>query len=199
MYDISGHFNHAQTNGFISLFTATGNGATVEVSYLEGNSETTVLWPIGSIPPAFTICSITRYVNQGKMRYILAGKDGYWIHGHYFLNEMESIRGLAVYKGLKTSMLSVGVVTDWLVLCGKNGGSIPNNILVDGIAAGVTNGGEGNDYLGINLPLYDSGDWAFRELMIWNTALSDEEMRIASNSLWTSLHGQVCILMSNKT
>ena len=103
---------------------------------------------------------------------------------------------MAYYSnGWKTNQDSVGVLsTNWLVMCGKNGGSVPNNILVDGIARGINPGGGGSSVLSINL--FDTGNnghWAFLELMIWNISLSDSDMLVVSTALQNSLHDQVCI------
>ena len=120
---------------------------------------------------------------------ILTARTINWFHGHYRSNQ-----GVVFYGDGKTYDKSVGVLTNWLVTCGKNSGSIPNNILIDGVAAGTAAEGSGNSVLCINLisnPV-DVSDWAFRELMIWNTALSDAEMLAASTALRVSLlYGQV--------
>ena len=160
------------------------------MQYLTGDISGTVLWPSGSIPVVFTLCSVTRYVEGGMMGRILAGTAIDWLHGHH-----KSERGVAHYRSWKTAEKSVGVETDWLIICGKNGGSIPNNILVDGIALGVGIGEIGYATLSINSNLYrENSDWAFRELMIWNTALSDADMVVASTALKVSLmYGQVCL------
>ena len=123
---------------------------------------------------------------------ILGGTSPYWFHGH---NGMGGpVRGVASYENLLTLYGSVGVLTDWLVMCGKNGGTTPNNILVDGIAVGVEVGGIGSDILSINLNTFSpemNSDWAFRELIIWNIALSDEDMREISAALVDDLHVRV--------
>ena len=131
------------------------------------------------------------------MRRILGGKTIDWYHGHW-----GSTRGVAWYDlSVKTDSSSIGILTDWLVMCGKNGGSAPTNILVDGIAVGDTAEGvtEVSDYnvLCINdkfLSSIERSDWAFSELMVWNTVLTDDEMVIASKALLNSLHDQVLIL-----
>ena len=190
LYDMSGNGNHATTGGAISLESASGSGATASIQYLTGDTSGTILWPSGSIPSFFTICSITRYVEGGKMVRILTATTIDWLHGHF-----KSKRGVAYYEGWKTvEEKSIGVLTNWVVICGKNVGTFPKNILVDGIASGVVEGGLGFSVLCINLGKYreDDSDWAFRELMIWNTALSDAEMAVASTALQTSLlYGQV--------
>ena len=168
------------------LAAGSGNGSTTELQYLAGDTSSTVLWPTGSIPTEFTICSVTRYTG-GSMGRILTGKNINWFHGHW-----GSRRGVAYYEEWKTNFLNVGVLTDWLIMCGKNRGSKPYNILVDGVASGITDGGIGSDILAINRsPSFQNSDWAFREVMIWSTALSGEDMAIASTALRNSLHDQV--------
>ena len=193
LYDISGRGNHASTNGGgISLAEEIGYGATTGVRYLTGGTSSTVTWPTGSIPSAFTICSVTRYVVGGKRKRILAATDIDWYHGHH-----DSKRGVAFYGNLNTNGLSKGKnITDWLVICGKNGDSVPNNILVDGEAAGERVGGTGSAILSINVNLNEkNSNWAFRELMIWNTALSDTQMSSVSKSLISSLNNLVSCCM----
>ena len=187
LYDISGNGKHAITSG-VSLNSGRGNGASVDLEYLSGDTSSTVLWPTGSIPNVFTICSITRYVISRTDDAILSGKSKLWFHGHY-----NSRRGEAFYgKYLTHDGGTQGTGTDWLVMCGKNGGLAPNNILIDGIAGGYYNGGTGGDDLSINLGRYAKSNWAFRELTIWNTALSDSDMVVMSTALRTSLlYGQV--------
>ena len=189
LYDISGHGKHAITNG-VSLDSGIGDGANIIVNYLAGDTSSTVLWPIGSIPSVFTMCSITRCRDWNNCKRVLASRTIDWLHGHF-----TSKRGVAYYgsDNWMTSSDSVGILTDWLVICGKNGGIIPNNILVDGIIAGSRNGGTGSSVLSINInPVNENSNWAFRELMIWDTSLSDADMVDASTALRISLlYGQV--------
>ena len=185
LYDISGHGKHAITGGEILLVAAT------DVKYLTGGTMSIVVWPTGSIPSLFTICSVTRYIKGGKMQKILAALTINWYHGFW-----NSKRGVAWYDGWSTTVVSVGVLTDWLVMCGKNGGSNPKNILVDGIAIGVKSGGIGSSSLCINSHLFspsENSDWAFRELMVWDIVLTDADMVTASTHLLNTLH-QVFVL-----
>ena len=162
-----------------------------------GGTSSTVVWPTGSIPSNFTVCSVTRYVVGGIMNRILVGTPIDWYHGHW-----NSKRGQAWYGVWNTNhkISVVGVLTDWLVMCGKNGGSIPNNILVDGNAVGISNAGVvATSSLCINFYVSFSGensDWAFRELMIWNTSLSDAEMVVASTALRISLNEGTIMFVS---
>jgi hypothetical protein len=55
-----------------------------------------------------------------------------FIHGHGGSNI--PVRGTAYYEGWMTSETSLGVLTNWLVMCGQNGNSVaaPDNIIADG-------------------------------------------------------------------
>ncbi len=61
---------------------------------------------------------------------------------------------------------------NWVCVVGKNVGSNPGSILVDGSANGVNSNGTGNFTLGINNGIYPAeySDWAFNCVMIWDTA-----------------------------
>jgi hypothetical protein len=50
-------------------------------------------------------------------------------HGHF-----GGKRGVALYGDWVTQYVSIGVLTNWLVMCGQNGNTsrIPDNILADG-------------------------------------------------------------------
>ena len=124
------------------------------------------------------------------MKRILTSPLLNWFHGHW-----DSYYNLAFYGNWKAYYPNVGFLTNCVVMCGKNSGSIPNNILVEGIPVGYESGGIGAGVMSINICLnpQDNSDWAFRELMIWNTALSDADMVIASSALRDTLHDQVCM------
>jgi hypothetical protein len=73
---------------------------------------------------------------------------------------------------------------DWLVCCGKNSGSTPNNILMDGVAKGTARDGTGNRQLSINYGgTAERSDWEFSECLIWDSALSDANMLAVSQLL----------------
>lgn len=70
------------------------------------------------------------------------------------------------------------------MVCGKNYGRVPNNILVDRLTSGSYSEGAGSSVLGINvIPKLKLSDWVFRELMTWNTSLSDATMVTVSAAL----------------
>ena len=176
--DSSGNGRHATTSsGNITKTTGNGNGATEEITYISGGTTATISWPSGSIPTNFTILGLTRYTNTSniaKRRRILQGQNINFIHGHF-----NNQRGLCHYNAWKTLEQSLGNINDWLCCIGKNGGTTPNNILLDGFPSGNALGGVGNDDLRINLSASAGGeasDWALGCVMIWDRHLLDTEM-----------------------
>ena len=157
----------------VTKTTVSGNGALGAITYISGTTTSTILFPTGSIPTTFTILGLARYTGDTKQR-ILRGLTKNWLHGHY-----ASLKGQAFYDGWKTNtnISSAGLLNDWLCCIGKNGGSIPGNILADGVGVGTAIGGVGDDRLSINTgPFHEPSDWALSCVMIWNTHLTDAEM-----------------------
>jgi hypothetical protein len=77
-------------------------------------------------------------------------------------------------------------MTDWLIMCGKNNGSPPKNVLADNITVGTSSGGIGTQTnLSINLDdrLNEKSDFAFSQLLIWDSVLTDDEMQEVSDYL----------------
>jgi hypothetical protein len=177
--DIRGWSRDATSGGTITKGSGAGNGATSAVAYITGSTASSLTWPSGSIPTNFTICSVTRYTG-GTSRRILNGTSN-WLHGHWSGN-----RGVCYYEGWKTNSTGVGTLNNWLVCCGKNSGSTPNNILLDSVASGTATGGASNQQLFINAGGGNYGettDFQLSYLIIWDQILTDAEMLTTSNAL----------------
>ena len=155
--------------------TASGDGAANAVTFITGTTATEMRWPANSIPATFTVCSVTRYTGGARGRILscdlFMGVN--WFHGHYF----PSKRGQAYYKGWRTANAgSIGVLDDWLVMCGTNAGAtVPGNIILDQDEIGTIIGGTGGCPLSIN-GLLDPGysepsDWALHSVLIWDYSL----------------------------
>lgn len=187
--------------------TAT-DGASNPLTYIKGDITTELFFPENSIPVQFTICSVTRYsnpsTNQNRILTAAGGKD--WLHGH---NSQK--RGVAYYgsrdikdpqtgnvvtpKTFNTAVENVGTKTNWLVMCSKNGGVIPKNVLVDGLSSGYSTRSDAdpNEWGGItpnratqlciNCRALEKSDWELSQLMIWDTHLDDTEMNTVSQEL----------------
>jgi hypothetical protein len=186
LYEARGNGRNATCSGVI-LTNGSGNGASVSIPYLYGSTTSKIDWPNGSIPTNFTVCSITRYNGSNRKR-ILNGKNINWLHGHY-----EGTRGVAFYNNW-INITSKGTIDNWVVACGKNSGSIPNNFMVDGIGVATSTGGLGNDTLSINSRALEYSDWAFSHVLIWDQALTDDEMLLISNYLLDHLLSGISII-----
>mmetsp|Transcript_20105 Transcript_20105/g.48624 ORF Transcript_20105/g.48624 Transcript_20105/m.48624 type:complete len:350 (+) Transcript_20105:218-1267(+) len=186
LVDLSGNGRHAVLMaGTVASAAASGDGAANAVTFISGTPSTQLLWPEWSIPPTFTICSVTRYT--GGVRQRILDCDGgpspsqsiNWLHGH------AGARGVAYYlNGYKTSDTNRGVLDDWLVMCGTNGAGqgSSGNIIHDQSEIGVLSGGTGNCQLNIN----NNGEkshWVLHSVLIWDTSLSTTTMKTVTAAL----------------
>lgn len=208
LFDLTGNGNDATISGNLpyvrtwNIF-ATGYGATGNIKYLEGNTGTFIDWPSGSIPPnEFTICSITRYSGATRGR-ILTSKviETYnLLHGHW-KDGNGSYRGAIYYASwLSKYTQNYGTVDDWLVCCGhgsRNGTtSVPYSAIVDGKFVGIDEYSAGANGVGIITTnpytlcinkqnpfngANEHSDFQFSQLIIWNQALTPDEMMCVSN------------------
>lgn len=191
------------SGGTISMGTSSGNGSGtgINIPYITGLTTSKLLWPLGSIPTNFTICTVTRYVGTTTCGRIIVSKVGNWLHGHW-----NRTTGVAIYSGgygatgvpssdvIKTSVVQAGVLSNnWLVFCGNNGSysagvtTTPTNILADSVGVGTAYGGYGGNNFRLSIndnPGYSElSDWAFTYAVIYDTVLTDAEMLTVSNKL----------------
>jgi hypothetical protein len=175
------------TNVSKTTNAANFKGATASIPALSGSTTGTISWPSGSISPIFTICSITRYTTSGtNNRKILRSVDGaqVWFHGHW-----KGVKGVCYYNmSVTPETSSAGPLDNWLVCCGSNKASslsqtIPNNILIDGVARGTgNNAGSTTTNLVIN-SVTELSDWNFSQVFIWDQQLTNAELLVVSNAL----------------
>jgi hypothetical protein len=157
--DTSGNNRHATITGTITISSGSGNGSVNSINYISGGVDSYITFPTGSIPSNFTILSLTKYNGPNKRKILTAKKssstdDTEWYHGHN-----SGLTGLCYYSSWITSSSGInGNADDWVCVIGKNGGSIPNNVLINGANSGTNTGGTGNKQLGINFP---NNDWTY--------------------------------------
>ncbi len=185
--DTSGNNRHTISSaGTIQRTTAVGNGATVPQTYIYGDVNAQLVFPLGSIPASFTICTTSR-IAGGTARRVFNSPNTNFILGHdggvpgavYWGAE----RGYVGYFDTPAPLAS----TDWLVLCAKNPGTAPNNVLAHGRSIGRVNTNfVANWQLTINNPSYQS-DFAVSHVIIFDTALSDADMAKMSTTMLNSL------------
>ena len=159
LYDMTGNNRHASTNYV--------NYNADNLPCLTGGTNSTIIWPGGSIPNQYTIASITRY-NGGSRGRILNSKDGWRSH-----------------TDNGQSITCVPDNLNWVVCVGTNNTNIPvpNNIIVNNTPGGRdNNGGSSNFTLHINAN-GEQSDFAFSQLIIWDRPLTYAQMMIASITL----------------
>ena len=124
------------------------DGVLAGITSLRGDTGSNLKWPINSIPGTFTICAVSRYASSGAKHEILSCEDSpdqshTWFHGFW-----NNRRGVAFYLGWRTEQdKTIGTQTDWLIMCGTSGGTIPGNIIIDQLEVGESVGGIGNNGL----------------------------------------------------
>jgi uncharacterized protein YjbI with pentapeptide repeats len=191
--DLTGNNKNAICSNNITLDTSSDNstGAIANIPYIYGSVDSTITWPSDLIASKeFTICFITKYEGSNRNR-ILANKN-VELTQSFFGHEFGGTKG---YFVIDNKVLSYNAnntyytnIDNWLVACFRTTGEIPqNNILVNGMPDGTVNI---ENYitpieLTINNFPYSSqkSDWALSHVLIWDTALSDNNMKIVSDAL----------------
>ena len=96
--DKSGNQRHGDlTAGAVTSGSSAGNGAFIQVPYVQGSTSSKIHWPGGSVPNSYTICSVTRYAGAGRKR-ILDANGPNWLHGHH-----SGYAGSTYYQGTAPS------------------------------------------------------------------------------------------------
>jgi len=169
-----------------------GFGAAKPVKFVTGFKSTQ--FSFGTIlSQTYTVCSVTRYTglsNQGNVLVAGSAAGGWnqWLHGHWHTRT-----GVAMYDGVWRSRQwnrNMGTV-QWIVLCGSNGGGA---ILHDGLPVTAfpqpppTNmAAPLNRTLAVNMDQTAASDFAIMEVMIWNRALTTDEMTSVTTYLQCKL------------
>lgn len=187
--DLTGNGRHATASAGVTFTSAaSGNGASVPISCLTGTTADSLVFPTGSLPTNFTLCSITRMTTLSGPGYqvVITGSglpgDATFMHGHQ--NGFRVCYYGDTYKTNATNPTD----TNWQVTCGKNGNSTisptPGNILINGATVGNASGGTGGGILHINSAgKQNYSNWSFSQLIIWNQVLTNNELKIVSDTL----------------
>ena len=170
-----GSWQGRETRGSVTRKVETGHGAKFPVAYLAGDVHTG--YDFGQImKPDFTICSVTRYVDGGVQKRVLQHNHSNWLHGHW-----AGKVGVTYYNTWVHSEGQHTGLTDWLVMCGNSAGVVlrgqeKKNV---GHHAAVKSNGDAHLYIN-NGHFMESSDFGVMEVIVWNRALSEDEM-------WTSM------------
>ena len=165
----------------VSVSSASGNGATGSIAYLSGTTTSSITWPTGSIPDTFTLFTIARRLTSSGRLFVSAGTTSNWVHG--FVN---SLVGRVYYdKEMSSAFESIILKTNWIVQGGRNKGTTLYNVMTNGEAKGTGTSGTGNLQLGINIPTWSNEFCSFQvsDVLIWDQALTDDEMVLVSDKL----------------
>ena len=184
------------------------------IPFLYGDKNSIILFPENSINSNFTICSITKYtstdpINNNKIFHSLAHNSYDFYHGHYKNKKgVISYNGYEFSKGFPTN----SPINSWVVACAKNTNSTnpSDNVIINGVSCGLAIEPEytEND---INRPIsnltinYDgtnayNSEWALSYLLIWDSHLSDIELKNVSTALNRFLeNGETLSFMNSQT
>lgn len=162
------------------------------IKYLSGTTETIVEFPMYSLPEFYTICAITKYTNNSqdvskRGRILTSTTTGTnWLLGHHW-----GVTGVMHNGEWKTTWSESYPTntTDWVVSCVKSSISPNNTILFNGVSRGIKGPDKIYNYLSgkrltINIDNYSqNSDFGLSYLIIWNSVLSDNQLRLVSESL----------------
>ena len=165
--------------------TGTGPG----MKYIKGTIQTNINFPRGSLPDIYTICVVTKYDNNVNRNRILTTSPivwPNWLLGHWG----NTGTGIAYNDGwLYHTWTPDENPSDWRICCVKStANNYTYNLIINGVNKSWRNGGGNYNrdaILTINNPGYpwESSDFGFSYLIIWDYVLSDSELLIVSNTL----------------
>jgi hypothetical protein len=189
-------------SGSWGIQTVSGHGAARPVTAVHGTAETGYAFGANEhVMPAgeWSLCTVTRYDGDGEQR-VLQG-SGNFVWGHYGnANSAFGLRGVAFVLDsgflTETMFATQSVATpdknDWLVMCGTNA-PFRQSVFADGArvsSSAKVSTGQGSSFaLGINdfstgqTYLGETSAFAVAEVLVWDRALSDEELLDASEYL----------------
>jgi hypothetical protein len=177
-----------------SLLTTTGFGANTNIPSVVGGTTSTILFPVGSIPPTFTMFAITRYTSAttGIQRILTStgegGNAGNFLFGHWQGNYPRTF----YFSGHMVSNSAITTpLTNFCNLGYSTASTQPNNAIFNGAAIGTANkastGGTVTARLSVNLfntstAPSETSEFALSQLIIWDSELTTAEMLNVSNA-----------------
>ena len=148
-------------------------GADRPVTYLYGGSG--ARFNFGKVlKPTFTICSVSRYHGDKRLRILQSNKGLNLLHGHW-----SGKAGVAHYSKWVTKHNAETSDEDWVVMCGSNGAQRVYSGMANStnIATAVGKQLTKDEPLYINKGFNDEvSEFGVMEVITWDRALSDEEM-----------------------
>lgn len=177
-----GSFKLQNSGSAASVRKASGNGAANQIGFLAGDTNTQLdFGPV--LQHTFTLCTVSRYTGGAQNR-IFQGSAGNFLHGHW--NNQVCV---AHYDGWQTSPYMDAGDTNWAIMCATNTRPIA---ICNGraVGTGATHTG-GNRNLMVNAGgccgRSEASNFAVAEVIAWNRALTETEMRQAHDYLFGKL------------
>jgi hypothetical protein len=175
------------------------------ISYLEGDINTTITFPEGSLPTRYTICIISKYTNPNNNRGRILTSDSLnnpdWLLGHYN-NRAVGVMFNDANVYINNSFDNTN--TNWRVSCVKSRAkNVSYGVIFDDVPVATAQVGINNNTnarLAINGIGYKNelSDFGFAYLVIWDYALSDNELLVVSKTLTNYIRtGDEIPLISN--
>jgi hypothetical protein len=190
LIDSSTNGRHATCTG-CTLFSASGDGATAFIPNVIGSGTSSILFPVGSIPPNFTMFALSRYLDSGGKR-ILSGTGengplGNFILGH-FSQQFPQVYNYSQFLASRNTT----PMTNFCNIGFSSASTSPNNVIFNGVGIGTGNRdstGVVNARLCVNLfqpfgtgQIIEQSRFALSQLIIWDRELTTDEMKIVSAS-----------------
>ena len=193
--ELLGNTSRNLTSNMLNNITLNNISAT---PYIGGNKDSYIIFPENSISSNFTICSITKYTstietnNNMILQSINNNDTDLFYHGHY-----KNKNGVITYNNYEFSKSypSKQPINSWIISCAKNTNStnIVDNVIINDNYSGLyiepdyINKIKSPTTLTINYNndknvTYNS-EWALNYVLIWDTHLSDKELKIISTAL----------------
>jgi hypothetical protein len=178
----------AAITGPIEIITNEGQA---KLNYIKGKNNTTIMFPVGSLPSEYTICVLTKYtnpsVNRGRILTTNSTHNPNWLLGHW-----GNRAGGVSYNNdwVYYTEEYDGTNTNWRVSCMKSSANTQSySLIIDDInkargnARGNSNSNACLTINGIEGYYGEASDFGFAYLIIWDFVLSDGELLIASKAL----------------
>ena len=174
-----------------------------------GSKNSYIIFPENSLSSKFTICSITKYtstdINNNNMiiQSTNNNDNNLFYHGHY-----KNKKGVIMYDNFELSKgyPSTQSINSWVVSCSKNTNSSnpPNNVIINNNNSGLflessykhISNTLSINYNNANNTKYNS-EWALSYIFIWDSHLSDADLKNISTSLNNYINNGVVITFTN--
>jgi hypothetical protein len=193
--DVNGNPFRNITSNMIKNVRLNNNSS---IPFIYGGKDAYIIFPENSINSNFTICAITKYISNDEKNnnMILQSIDNVdnnlFYHGHY-----KNKKGVISYNNYEFSKgyPANTPVNSWVVSCAKNTNSTnqSENVFINNVNCGLLieqeyiqksrkNSTLTINYNNITNNSYNSM-WALSYILIWDTHLSDMDLKSISNSL----------------